>query len=67
MCAKYRKWKGRDYWITPAYHVVLAVQTLREQSARFGESRGRASLDSCARRDPKEAGNPAQDNLGTLK
>jgi hypothetical protein len=25
----------------------------------LGESRGRASLDSCARRDSKDAGNPA--------
>jgi hypothetical protein len=29
----------------------------------LGESRGRASLDSCARRDPEGAGNPAQKQL----
>jgi hypothetical protein len=41
---------------------VLAIQTLCAKRV-LGESRRRASLDRCARRDPKGVGNPAQDNL----
>jgi hypothetical protein len=41
------------------YHAVLAVQTLRTPERVLGESRGRASLDRGARRDPKDAGNIA--------
>jgi hypothetical protein len=42
-----------------SYHPVLAVQTLRTPERVLGESRGRASLDRGARRDPKDAGNLA--------
>ena len=39
---------------------MLAVQTLRAPKRVLGESRGRASLDRCARRDLRNVGNPAQ-------
>src|SRR5450755_1344899 len=52
--------RGRDYLMGS----ILSRRARSPDPARakrvLGESRGRASLDNCARRDPRDAGNPAQ-------